>query len=191
MSASLPTVVFLDRDGTIIEDTHFINDPDQVHLLPGAAEAIASLNAKKIPVVVITNQSGIARGLVTVEQYEAVRARMHELLAKKGARIDASYYCPHHPDVTGPCTCRKPSAKLFRDAVRDLRLDVNGAVFIGDRWRDVAPSLELGGRAILISSGMTGDDDRQRARDAGIESAATLQEAVQRVLTLTDGARRK
>ena len=76
MTASLPPVVFLDRDGTIIEDTHYIREPDAIRLIPGAAEAIAALNRKNIPVVVVTNQSGIARGLVTVPEYESVRVRL-------------------------------------------------------------------------------------------------------------------
>lgn len=186
MSASLPSVVFLDRDGTIIEDAHYISNPDDVRLLPGAAEAIAALNARNIPVVVITNQSGIARGLLTVADYESVRARMDQLLDEKGARIDRSYYCPHHPDVTGSCDCRKPAAKLFRDALRDLNLDGIGAAYIGDRWRDVAASKELGGRGILVASPMTSDDDRRRAREAGIESAASLQEGIGRLFALTE-----
>ena len=92
MSATFPSVVFLDRDGTIIEDTHFVRELDRVRLLPGAGEAIAQLNKKKIPVVVVTNQSGIARGLITFAEYEAVEAKLDELLATKGAHIDRSYY---------------------------------------------------------------------------------------------------
>jgi D-glycero-D-manno-heptose 1,7-bisphosphate phosphatase len=184
----VPAVVFLDRDGTIIEDTHFIRRPEDVRLLAGAAEAIAALNEKKIPVVVVTNQSGIARGIISVADYEAVVRRLDDLLAAKGAHVDRSYHCPHHPDVTGPCDCRKPGARLFRDALSDLGLRADDAVYIGDRWRDVAASRELGGRGILVPSPMTYDDDRLKARDAGIETAASLQEAVARLLTLTEGA---
>lgn len=188
MSAPLPSIVFLDRDGTIIEDTHFVNDPKAVRLLPGAAKAIAAINRRKIPVVVVTNQSGIARGLVTVAQYESVRAALDEMLEAEGARIDRSYYCPHHPDVSGPCACRKPASKMFRDALRDFGQSATRAAYIGDRWRDVAVSKELGGRGILISSSMTSDEDRRLARESGIENASDLQEAVSRLLTLTDGA---
>jgi histidinol-phosphate phosphatase family protein len=184
----IPKIVFLDRDGTIIEDTHYIRNPKDVRLLPGAGKAIAALNAKQIPVVVVTNQSGIARGLLTVADYEAVRARVDELLAAEGARIDRSYYCPHHPDVTGPCDCRKPASKLFRDALHDFGVAADQAAYIGDRWRDVAASVELGGKGIIVASAMTGDDDRRRAEEAGIEKAADLQGAVARLLSLTEGA---
>ena len=186
MTTPRPSIVFLDRDGTIIEDTHYIKDPDSVRLLPGAAEAIAALNRENIPVVVATNQSGIARGLISVAEYEAVCDRLDELLAAHGAKIDASYFCPCHPDFSGPCECRKPAAKMFRDAIRDFGVEAAGAVYIGDRWRDVAASKELGGRGIIISSPMTSEDDRQRAREAGIENAADLQEAVTRILSLTE-----
>ena len=188
MITALPSIVFLDRDGTIIEDTHFVNDPKAVRLLPGAAKAIAALNSRKIPVVVVTNQSGIARGLITEAQYESVRAAVDELLEREGARIDRSYFCPHHPDVSGRCECRKPGSKMFRDALRDFGESSSRAAYIGDRWRDVAVSKELGGRGILISSSMTGDEDRRQARESGIENASDLQEAVSRLLTLTDGA---
>lgn len=191
MNSSLPSVVFLDRDGTIIEDTHYIRSPDDVRLLPGAAGAIAALNGKRIPVIVVTNQSGIARGLLTTADYEVVKSRVEGLLAEKGARIDASYFCPHHPDVSGRCECRKPATKMFRDAIREHAIDAAAAVYIGDRWRDVAPAAELGGRGILISSPMTGDDDRGRARESGIEDAPDLQEAVTRLLSLTEDAATK
>lgn len=191
MSRALPSVVFLDRDGTIIEDTHFVRELERVRLLPGAGEAIAQLNTKKIPVVVVTNQSGIARGLITVAEYEAVKNRVAELLATKGAHIDRSYYCPHHPDVTGPCECRKPASKMFRDAIRDLSIAADRAAYIGDRWRDLAASKELGGRAILVTSPMTPTEDIDKVKEAGIEIAADLQDAVARLLTLTEADARK
>jgi D-glycero-D-manno-heptose 1,7-bisphosphate phosphatase len=191
VSRPLPSVVFLDRDGTIIEDSHFVREVERVRLLPGAGEAIAELNRKKIPVVVVTNQSGIARGLITVAEYEAVKAKVDELLATKGAHIDRSYYCPHHPDVTGPCECRKPASKMFRDAIRDLGVASDRAAYIGDRWRDLAASKELGGKAILVTSPMTPGEDIDKAKEAGIEIAADLQDAVARLLTLTEAAARK
>jgi D-glycero-D-manno-heptose 1,7-bisphosphate phosphatase len=191
VSRALPSVVFLDRDGTIIEDTHFVRRLEDVRVLPGAAEAIAKLNAKKIPVVVVTNQSGIARGLITVAEYEAVKARLDELLAAKSAHIDRSYYCPHHPDVTGPCDCRKPAARMFRDAIRDLGVASDGAAYIGDRWRDLAASEELGGRAILVASSMTRKEDIEKVKKSGIAIAADLQDAVARLLTLTEAAAKK
>jgi histidinol-phosphate phosphatase family protein len=180
-----PDAVFLDRDGTIIEDAHYIKAPSQVRLLPGAAGAIKRLNDAGVRVIVATNQSGIARGLFTVEEYQAVSRRLDGLLAAEGAHIDASYYCPHHPNETGPCSCRKPGTKMFEDALRDWRLDPARVAYIGDRWRDVAASKKLGGRGIMVDSPMTTDEDRRLTQQDGIETADTLDEAIEMLFGLT------
>jgi D-glycero-D-manno-heptose 1,7-bisphosphate phosphatase len=181
MTYGLDTV-FLDRDGTVIEDAQYIKSPLQVKLLAGAAAAIKTLNDAGIRVVIATNQSGIARGLFTVEDYEKVRERFEALLAEGGAHIDASYFCPHHPDVTGECDCRKPGTKMFEDAMRDWKIDPTRAAYVGDRWRDVAASPKLGGRGILVPSPMTTAEDRRLAGDAGIERARSLGDAVSMLL---------
>jgi D-glycero-D-manno-heptose 1,7-bisphosphate phosphatase len=186
-----PDAVFLDRDGTIIEDVHYIRSPDQVRLLPGSARAIRRLNQAAVKVIVATNQSGIARGLVTLDDYNAVRSRLDELLAREGARIDASYFCPHHPDADGPCPCRKPGTGMFEDAIRDFHLRGDAGAYIGDRWRDVVPSRKLGGRGIMIASPLTTADDLTRAANDGIETAPSLEVAVDRILGLTDTPRAK
>jgi histidinol-phosphate phosphatase family protein len=177
-----PDAVFLDRDGTVMEDAHYIKSPSQVRLLRGAAAAIKKLNDAGVKVIVVTNQSGIARGYLTVEDYEKVRAQFEALLADEGARIDASYFCPHHPSATGPCDCRKPGTKMFVDAMRDWKIDAARAVYIGDRWRDVAAARTLGGRGILVPSAMTAAEDRRLADEAGIETASTLGDAVANLL---------
>lgn len=164
--------VFLDRDGTIIEDAGYIGDPDRVRLLPGAAEAIGRLNRAALIAVVVTNQSGIARGLLDEAAYEATRARLDQLLADRGARVDGHYHCPHHPDITGPCECRKPGVLLYRRAARELNLDLGASWWVGDQARDVEPATSLGGRGILLA----------RAGSAGFASAANLDEAVSRIL---------
>jgi histidinol-phosphate phosphatase family protein len=143
--------VFLDRDGTIIEDTGFVAQPAAVRLLPGAAGAIARLNRARIPAIVVTNQSGIARGLLDEAAYAAVSRRLDALLAAEGARLDADYHCPHHPDFTGPCECRKPGPLLYRMAAADHGLHLTDSWWVGDRMRDVAPAERLGGRGILIA----------------------------------------
>jgi histidinol-phosphate phosphatase family protein len=173
--------VFLDRDGTIIRDAEYVKDPADVELLPGAARAIARLNARGLPVVVVTNQSGIARGLLTHDDYDAVRRRLDDLLAADGARIDATYVCPHHPDYGAACDCRKPRTLLYRQAAAAHAIDLPRSTFVGDRWRDVAPGLELGGRGILVAGPMTPADDRRRAV-ADAEVAESLEAAVSRVL---------
>ena len=142
--------VFLDRDGTIIEDTGYIAHPDAVRLLPGAATAIARLNSAGIPAIVVTNQSGIARGLLDESAYEAVARRLEALLAAWGARLDADYHCPHHPDFTGTCECRKPGPLRYRRAAADHGLDLARSWWVGDRERDVVPAARFGGRGVLI-----------------------------------------
>jgi histidinol-phosphate phosphatase family protein len=173
--------VFLDRDGTIIHDAEYLRDPNDVELLPDAARAIARLNAQGLPVIIVTNQSGIARGLLTPDDYSAVQARLDELLAAEGARIDDSYACPHHPDFGGVCDCRKPATLLYRQAAAEHSIDLTSSTFVGDRWRDVAPALELGGRGILISSPSTPAEDLQRAR-AEVDVVSSLEDAVERLL---------
>lgn len=165
---------FLDRDGTIIDDIEYIARPEDVRLIPDAAAAIARLNLAGIPVVVITNQSGIARGYYDEAAYERVRDRVSALLAGDGARIDATYHCPHHPDITGPCECRKPGTLLYRRAGHELGLDLQRSAYVGDRWRDVAPAVELGGRGILVPRAATPSAERERAeRDARLAPSLT------------------
>jgi D-glycero-D-manno-heptose 1,7-bisphosphate phosphatase len=175
-----PDAVFLDRDGTIMEDVHFIKSPAQVSLFPGAADAIRRINAAGSLVIVVTNQSGIARGYSTVEDYESVREHYEALLAKSGAHIDASYYCPHHPSVSGLCACRKPGTLLFEKAMRDFSLVPVRCAYVGDRWR------ELGGQGIIVQSAMTTEEDRRRADEEGVAFARTLNAAVDILLGLTE-----
>ncbi|HYC33425.1 MAG TPA: HAD-IIIA family hydrolase [Gemmatimonadales bacterium] len=145
--------VFLDRDGTIIEDAGYLGDPAGVRLLPGSAEAVARLNRAGRPVIVVTNQSGIARGLLGEQQYLATEARLDALLSSAGAAVDAHYHCPHHPDITGPCDCRKPGTLLYRRAAERFGLDPHACWWVGDRLRDVEAALTLGGRGILVRTG--------------------------------------
>ena len=173
---------FLDRDGTIIRDTVYIRDPEDVELLPDAAAAIKRLNDESVVVVVVTNQSGIGRGLLSPDEYEAVRARIDAALAEYGARIDATYMCPHHPDVPGGCDCRKPGLGMYKRAIGDYGVDANRSLFVGDRWRDVAPSVALGGFAILLDTPSTPDEEFERASRDGVGIAASLSEAVDRYL---------
>lgn len=175
---------FLDRDGTIIRDANYVADPNDVELLPDAAAAIRRLNERGIPVIVVTNQSGIARGYLTSDQYEAVRQRIDELLAAEGARVTATYMCPHYPDITGPCDCRKPGIKLYRQALLEHGLVARDSLFCGDRWRDVAPGIELGGISVLLDVESTPADDLARGLAAGVKTARSLAEAVDHWLAM-------
>lgn len=147
----LPTAVFLDRDGTIIEDAHYLSKIEEVKLIDGAADAIARINAVLVPVFVVTNQSGIARGILTAEEHEQVTAHLNDLLESKGAHVDGSYYCPHAPEEA--CECRKPGTLLFRNAARDHpEISLARSLYIGDRFRDIEPALTLGGHGVLVPS---------------------------------------
>lgn len=160
---SLRPAAFLDRDGTIIEDAHYLADPAGVVLLPGAAAAIRELNDAGVAVVVVTNQAGIARGKFGEREYELVRDRVNELLLAEGARADETLHCPHHPDFGGPCECRKPGTKLHREAIARLGLDPARALFVGDRLHDIVPARTLGGRGCLIAGPDTPAGEREAA----------------------------
>lgn len=176
-----PGIAFLDRDGTIIRDVHYISDPDAVELIAGAAQAIARLNTAGVPVAVVTNQSGIGRGYYDVEDYERVHARMLDLLAGEGAHVDASYYCPHAPDLVPPCDCRKPRPGLFERALADTGTAPRDAWFVGDRLRDITPALLLGGHGILLVGEDTPTSEAEEAeREA--RTARSLAEAVDLML---------
>lgn len=173
--------VFLDRDGTLTEDPGYLHRPEDVRVLPGAARAVARLNAAGYVVVVVTNQSGIARGLYDVAAYDAVQRRLADLLAGEGARLDGAYYCPHHPDHTGPCACRKPGVRLFEEAARALGIDLRRSWFVGDKASDVAPARTLGGRGILVATG-EGPAHAAAARADGVPVVADLAAAADHIL---------
>lgn len=173
---------FVDRDGTIIRDANYIADPQHLELLPGAADAIRRLNERDIAVIVVTNQSGIARGYFGPDEYEAVRRGLDALLEAEHAHIDASYMCPHYPDVSGPCDCRKPGLALYRQAIAEHGLDPARSLFVGDRLRDVTPGSALGGLGVLIDAESTPAEDRDQAREARIVTVHSLGEAVDRFL---------
>jgi D-glycero-D-manno-heptose 1,7-bisphosphate phosphatase len=176
-SATARGAVFLDRDGTIVEDPGYLHEPTAVRLLPGAAQAIRRLNEAGWLVVLVSNQSGIARGLYSEADYRAVERRLAELLAAEGARLDASFFCPHHPEFTGPCLCRKPGTKLFEDARTALGIDFHRSWFVGDRPSDVAPARRLGGTGVLVLTG-EGERHREQARALGARIVTDLQAAV-------------
>jgi D-glycero-D-manno-heptose 1,7-bisphosphate phosphatase len=172
--------IFADRDGTLIVERDYLSDPDAVELIPGTAPALARLAAAGFALVVITNQSGIARGLFGEAEFRAVQARLEELLGAEGVALDASYHCPHHPDFTGPCDCRKPALGLYHRAARELDLDLARSVYVGDRLQDVEPARRFGGRALLVRTGY-GARDADRV-GPGVEIAPDFAAAAARIL---------
>ncbi len=180
MSAAERAAVFLDRDGTLVEDPGYLHDPERVRLLPGVAEGLASLSAAGWPLIVVSNQSGIARGLYRPEAFYAVMARIGALLPR-GTGFAASYFCPHHPDFTGPCSCRKPGTGLFELASREHGLDLAQSWWIGDHWRDVEPALAFRARAVLVGDGHD-ESEAQLAVQHRVAAVPTFREAAAHIL---------
>jgi D-glycero-D-manno-heptose 1,7-bisphosphate phosphatase len=181
---ALRRAVFLDRDGTLLEDPGYLNDPAQVHLLPGAGEAAASLKRAGFLLIIVTNQSGIARGLITPAQYEAVAARTAELMAQAGGAPDAQYYCPHLPEISGPCGCRKPGLDLYRQAIEHFGIDPARSWWVGDRISDLSPASSLGGRGIGLRVGASFADAERGNPLVGFPVESDLAGAARRILAL-------
>lgn len=173
--------VFLDRDGTIIEDVGYLRSPDDVRLLPGAADAIRRLNQHGFLAVVVTNQSGIARGLLSRNDYQLTERRVDELLKPEGAHLDAHYFCPHLPELTGPCDCRKPGVLLYRQAAEHFNVDLGQSWWVGDRVRDVLPAKVFDGRGIVVHGG-AGKPEAGDENEGRFEQARDLSGAVDIIL---------
>jgi len=143
--------VFLDRDGTINEDVGYLHKPDDVRLLPGSAEAIRALNQAGWLVILVSNQSGIGRGLFDEAALTSVQERLNRELGQTGAHIDAAFYCPHAPGDN--CRCRKPSPGLLQRAAQDFRIDLGRSWMIGDHASDIAAGRQAGCRTALVLTG--------------------------------------
>jgi len=149
--------VFFDRDGTLINDPGYLNHPDQVQLLDGAAEALRELRGLGYQTVVVSNQSGVARGIVTEEMLEKIHHRLGELLAAQGATLDKIYYCPYHPDgvveqYRKDSDWRKPKPGMLLAAAREMDIDLARSWMIGDAERDMEAGRSAGCRTILVST---------------------------------------
>ncbi len=162
---------FLDRDGTLLDDPGYLGDPSQVRLLPGTVEALRLLGDLGMARIVVTNQSGIARGLITESQVEAVHREAARQLGVEGVGVEGWYFCPHAPEAG--CDCRKPGTALHLRAAREHQLDLATSWCIGDRIGDVAAAEALGARAVLVKSG-EGLRHAAEARGLGIPVATNL-----------------
>lgn len=178
--APLRPALFIDRDGTLIADAHYLSDPAGVRILPDTGAAVRMARAAEVPVVIVTNQSGIARGLITEAQYAATRDRTVALIVAEGGEVLATYHCPHLAEITGACDCRKPGLGMYKQAARDHDFDLTRSAYIGDRWRDAQPALAIGGLGILVPGRETPAADVTRAHAAADEHANI---AVARTLT--------
>lgn len=155
--------VFLDRDGTVNVEVGYLNDLDRLQLIPGAGMAIRKLNEAGLKVVLVTNQSGVARGYFPESFIHHTHALLKKMLGQEGARLDAIYYCPHHPKAgnlhyTTECDCRKPRTGLIDQAARELDIDVKDSYVVGDKWSDIELGQRAGTHTVLVRTGYAHDD---------------------------------
>ena len=181
--------IFIDRDGTLNEDIGYVSSPDRLMLYPWASEAVRLINNSGRKAIVITNQSGIARGMYTENALARIHSRMIKELASEGARIDAVYYCPHHPAVGEPpyrlaCDCRKPQTGMLDTASREHGIDLARSFVIGDKASDIELAENAGARGALVLTGYGSETlahpDRWPCKPAVV--ADNLLEAVKRIL---------
>ncbi|MFN3077243.1 MAG: D-glycero-beta-D-manno-heptose 1,7-bisphosphate 7-phosphatase [Alphaproteobacteria bacterium] len=151
--------VLLDRDGTINFDAHYLSSPDQLKLLPGAGAGLRRMSALGLGLVVVTNQSGIARGYFTLDQLDAIHERLHRMLAAEGVRLDGLYVCPHGPRED--CSCRKPRPGLVERAVAELGFDPAQGFMIGDKVADVKLGQAVGAETVLVRTGYGAEVERK------------------------------
>lgn len=175
------SAVFLDRDGTLIEEVGYLDRIERVELYPWTIDAVRAFNRAGLQVVLVSNQSGVARGFFTEAVVDEVHRHLASLLEAGGAHIDAYYYCPHHPDgkVSGyalACDCRKPQRGLVDRAVRELGIRPEASYVVGDRWLDVALARAVGAKGILVRTGY-GQTEETRPPD-GLAADAVVDNLV-------------
>lgn len=149
--STLRPAAFVDRDGTINVERHYLGNPDELELIPGAAAGLKDLQRQGFALVVLTNQSGVARRYFTLDAVAAVHARLAEMLAAEGVTLDAVYICPHGP--ADACDCRKPLPGMALKAADDLGLDLGRSVMIGDKAADLGLGRAIGARTVLVRTG--------------------------------------
>lgn len=176
--------IFIDRDGTIIRDAEYLSDPEGIELLPGAAEGLRRFLEAGYAVAVVTNQSGVARGFFGLDKVAEINARLAAMLEKEGVRIDLFEVCPHHPDLTGPCDCRKPAPGMILSAARKLGGDLKRSWMVGDKAADVLAGKNAGVRTALVLTGY-GEAEAMELKRQGIRPdvlAADLSDCARKML---------
>ncbi|MEX0602082.1 MAG: D-glycero-beta-D-manno-heptose 1,7-bisphosphate 7-phosphatase [Bacteroidota bacterium] len=169
--------LLLDRDGTVNVDLDFLVRPEDLVLIPGSAEAIREANRLGLKVAIITNQSGIARGLFTVQDLARVHEKLESALAQHGARVDAIFFCPHHPELGFPpyrkdCTCRKPKTGMIVQAAKELHLDLRRSYVVGDRCIDMKAGEAAGCGTILVQTGYGTVEMEECMRETRVDHVA-------------------
>lgn len=155
--------VILDRDGTMVVDRHYLSDPDGLTFLPGAADGLRSMYEQGHRLIVISNQSGVGRGMFSIDTLDQMNARLMDMVRQAGARLDGIYCCPHRPE--DQCACRKPATKLMHDAASDLGFDPRRAVVIGDKVSDVEFGRNSGAVTVLIAQDAMSPEARAAQAD--------------------------
>jgi len=184
VAMSATPAVFIDRDGTLLEEVGYVNHPKRLRVLRGSAEAIRLLNEAGLRAVVITNQSAIGRGIIDEPFLHRVHEAIDARMAAGRARIDAYYFCPHHPDADleayrQTCRCRKPQPGLIERACRELQLDPSRSVMVGDRWIDIACGRAARTGAVMVRTGHGAYEEQRRPVGASADAILNnLMEAV-------------
>jgi D-glycero-D-manno-heptose 1,7-bisphosphate phosphatase len=161
--------VFMDRDGTISEEVGYLNELNQLRLIPKSVEAIKLINESGLMAIVITNQSGVARGYFTEEMVHRVHEKMEKLLDERGVHLDGIYHCPHHPEgvvesYRKTCNCRKPASGLLKEASKDHGIDLAASYIVGDKLIDIELAYKVGAKGILVLTGY-GKDELEKIND--------------------------
>ena len=175
--------VFLDRDGVVNYDVRYCHEPEKIELKPGFAEGLKLLHREGYLAVVITNQGGIALGMYEASAVHACHARILELLALSGEKIDGFYFCPHHQKVSGECSCRKPNPGMLFKAARDLDIDISSSYMVGDRISDLEAGRNAGCRQGFLVDSFYWDIHAPKARAAGFETVPTVAEIAALICT--------
>jgi D-glycero-D-manno-heptose 1,7-bisphosphate phosphatase len=167
--------VFLDRDGTLVEEAGYLDRLERLVFYPWSVDAVRVLNRAGLAVVIVTNQAGVARGIFPETFVADAHRYLRERLEAGGARVDGFYYCPHHPDATvdayrRACDCRKPQPGMLRRAAADLGIDLARSFVVGDRWHDLAAGRAVGARGVLVRTGYGRTEEAAPAGDATAET---------------------
>jgi D-glycero-D-manno-heptose 1,7-bisphosphate phosphatase len=178
--------VFLDRDGTIIEDVGYLNTPAEIKFIPGSIAAIKKLKEAGYKVVVITNQAGVARGLITEDMLQTIDKTLHKWILNSGTHLDALYYCPHHAEhgvypYKQACECRKPHPGLLLKAQKDLNIDLAQSFMVGDKATDIEAGQRAGVKTVFVMTGR-GEVEKSAMKTPPNHSAADLNQAADWIL---------
>jgi D-glycero-D-manno-heptose 1,7-bisphosphate phosphatase len=176
--------VFIDRDGTVNVEKNYIDDTKDLKLYEGVSDAIKCLNKKGIRVILVTNQSGVARGYFTEERVHEINEYLKELLGNDGVFLDGIYYCPHHPDFDKKCDCRKPKPGLLKRAAQDLEIDLEVSYVVGDKLLDIELAHTVNAKGLLVLTGY-GLETKEKLENGSVKPhfiAKGLKEAVEWII---------